>query len=67
MEARRLGRKHEEQRLARLIAGKGIGIQKRRYGHIPAIRPSLEELRASVVAPASEGGLQAVEVQWEEE
>ena len=60
----RAGRKAEVQKLARLIAGRGIGVKTRMYNHLPAIRPSAAELRESATSPAQVGGLSGAEVDY---
>ena len=61
------GRKAEAQECTRILAGKSLGVQKRKLNSLCAYKPSVQELRESASLPASLGGLSAVEVNWEEE
>jgi hypothetical protein len=66
-EAMRRQREHEVQRLSRLIAGTKLGIRKRKYGLLPSLTPSAEDLYKMASAPGCEGGLGAVKVDLEDE
>ena len=54
-------------RLANLIANKNGGSRGRRWGHIAAARPSVEEWKDCLLAPGKEGGMSATVVDYEEE
>ena len=63
-------RKHqhsEAHRLARRLAGTGIGIKKRRLGLMPSFVPSKAQLQALAESDAKTGGLSAQLINLEEE
>lgn len=66
-EAWRLRRFYDCHRLANLLAGRRRGPRTRRYGHLAAARPSIDEWTDFLARPGGEGGLQATRVEFERE
>ena len=58
-EAAQQGAEAEVQRLCVLLARNGRGVKGRRYTHVAAASPSLEEARNWLESPAVEGGMSA--------
>ena len=60
------GKDKEVHAISRKLAGTGIGVKKRQFGTIKYV-PSMDELHELATRAAAAGGLEAVEVNWEEE
>ena len=57
--ALRDGRSHEIHRLTQLLGGRGVGVRKRLFFHLPGSRPEKEEMRTHVTMPDAEGRVDA--------
>ena len=58
---------HACHKLAHLIAGRRLGPRTRRYGHLPAARPGVDEWATALQKEVHEGGMLATIICYEEE
>ena len=62
------GRRREIHRLTQLLGGKGVGVRKRLFFHLPGSRPDKEGMKTHVTRPGPNGGMDAEVVDiWETE
>ena len=61
------GRKAEQQKLIRTLAGKNRGILQRRFDQLPLRKPTTDELLEVASTPAKEGGLSGTNINIENE
>lgn len=55
-------------RLSHVLGGRGVGVKKRLWLHLPSYRPLAQEVRAWVAQPGGAGGMSAQEVtDWADE
>ena len=55
--ALRKGRSHEVHRLTQLLGGKGVGVRKRLFFHLPGSRPDKEEMKTHVTKLGASVGI----------
>lgn len=53
--------------MAHLLAGRGLGTRRRRYGHIAGVKPGIAEWTEFLSLPGADGGLAAPRVDFEAE
>ena len=64
--AMRDSRSHEIHRLTQMLGGRGVGVRKRLFFHLPGSRPDKEEMRTHVTVPGAKGRMDAQVVDIEE-